>query len=320
MRRKRYRGYPTRYRYRRPRRIHFRAVFRAVLIVLLAGIIAFCARMVYQAFHADAVIAQLEAQNQTLQQTVDRYTAVLPDPALTEQVQAQPMAYQTLYPEMRVDPIPQPAAAPAGTVYLTFDGGPSQNTVTILDTLKRYGQKATFFVVGKNIPGNEAILKRMVDEGHTIGVRSYSGDYNAIYASPEAFLEDFHQSYQAVYDACGVYPTIFRFPGGSVSPYNQANYEQLIAEMLRRGFVYYDWSVSAGDDTSASRTITQITQAVLAGLQRTTATPIVLLHDSADKADTAHALANLVSELDRAGYTCDRLTNSVRQVTFAYAD
>ena len=128
--------------------------------------------------------------------------------------------------------------------------------------------KATFFVVGKNIPGNEAILKRMVDEGHTIGVRSYSGDYNAIYASPEAFLEDFHQSYQAVYDACGVYPTIFRFPGGSVSPYNQANYEQLIAEMLRRGFVYYDWSVSAGDDTSASRTITQITQAVLAGLQR----------------------------------------------------
>ena len=298
MRRKRYRGYPTRYRYRRPRRIHFRAVFRAVLIVLLAGIIAFCARMVYQAFHADAVIAQLEAQNQTLQQTVD----------------------QTLYPEMRVDPIPQPAAAPAGTVYLTFDGGPSQNTVTILDTLKRYGQKATFFVVGKNIPGNEAILKRMVDEGHTIGVRSYSGDYNAIYASPEAFLEDFHQSYQAVYDACGVYPTIFRFPGGSVSPYNQANYEQLIAEMLRRGFVYYDWSVSAGDDTSASRTITQITQAVLAGLQRTTATPIVLLHDSADKADTAHALANLVSELDRAGYTCDRLTNSVRPVTFAYAD
>lgn len=106
MRRKRYRGYSTRYRYRRPRRIHFRAVFRVVLIVLLAGIIAFCARMVYQAFHADAVIAQLEAQNQALQQTVDRYTAVLPDPALTEQVQAQPMAYQTLYPEMRVDPHP----------------------------------------------------------------------------------------------------------------------------------------------------------------------------------------------------------------------
>ena len=318
MRRKRYRGYFPRSRYRRRRRINFRAVFRAVLLVLLAGILVFCARMVYQAFHADAVITRLEAQNQALQQAVDRYQAAMPDPALTEQVQAQPMDYQTLYPEMRVTPLPQPAAAPADTVYLTFDGGPSQNTITILDTLKRYGQKAAFFVTGENIPGNEAIVKRMADEGHTVGIRSDSDDYNAIYASPRAYLEDFHRAYQAVYDAGGVDPPGFRFPGGSVSPYSRDVYAQLIAEMLRRGFVYYDWSVSAGDDTGASRTITEITQAVLTGLARTTATPIVLLHDGAGRADTARALAKLVSELERAGYTCARLTGSVRPVTFDY--
>ena len=56
-------------------------------------------------------------------------------------------------------------------------------------------------------------------------------------------MEDFHQTYQAIYNACGVYPTIFRFPGGSVNSYSRGVYQQIIAELLRRGFVYYDWSV-----------------------------------------------------------------------------
>lgn len=314
LRRRRYSGYSSRYR---RRRIDPAAILRAVLIVLLAAVIVFCAVTVYRAFRSEAYIAQLEAENQSLRQTVERYESALPDPALAETI--QPMDYQTAYPEMRVEPIPVPAAAPEGTVYLTFDGGPSQNTAVILDALKNAGQKATFFVVGKNIAGNEAIVKRIVDEGHTIGLSSYSNDYNAIYASPEAFLEDFHQGYQAIYEACGVYPQIFRFPGGSVSPYSRGVYPQIIAEMLRRGFVYYDWSVSAGDDTSASRTISQITEAVLGGLGRSkSSTPVVLLHDGAGREDTARACANLLSTLTGAGYTCDRLTGSVRPVTFAY--
>ena len=289
LRRRRYSGYSSRYR---RRRVSVSAVFRFILIVLLIGVIGYCAVTVYRAFRSSAYIAELESQNKTLQATVDRYQAALPDPSIAESI--EPMDYQTLYPEMKVDPKPTPAAAPANTVYLTFDGGPSQNTATILDALKNAGQKATFFVVGKNIAGNEAIVKRIVDEGHTIGIRGYSNDYNAIYASPEAFLEDFHQAYQA-------------------------NYEQLIAEMLRRGFIYYDWSVSAGDDTSASRMITQITQAVLSGLsKKSSSTPVVLLHDGANKTSTATACANLLSELSKAGYTCDRLTGSVRPVTFAY--
>lgn len=317
MRRRNYSGYTSRYRHRR---LNFGVLLRVALFALLVGVIGFSATMVYRAFRSETVIADLQAQNEKLQQTVDRYAAVMPDPELTEAVQAQPLSYQTMYPEMKVDPIPTVHTAPRGTVYLTFDGGPSQNTITILDTLKKYGQKATFFVTGSAIPGNEAILKRMVDEGHTVGVRSYASNYASIYTSPDAYLEDFHQAYQAVYNACGVYPTIFRFPGGSVSPYSRAVYEQIIAEMLRRGFVYYDWSVSAGDDTSAARTITQITQTVLTGVQSTSSTPIVLLHDSADRGDTAYAFANLVTELQKAGYTCDRLTNIVRPVTFAYVD
>ncbi|MDO4668224.1 MAG: polysaccharide deacetylase family protein, partial [Butyricicoccus pullicaecorum] len=270
--------------------------------------------MVYRAVHAEVVLANLKKQNEVLSQTVARYQAVMPDPALTGA--AEPLPYQTLYPEMRVAQTPEVETAKRGTVFLTFEGGPSQHTATILDALKKSGAHATFFVTGKNIAGNEALVKRMVDEGHTIGVSSYSGDYKAIYLSPDAFVEDFHQAYEAIYAACGVYPTIFRFPGGSVNRYSQNTYQPIIAEMLRRGFLYYDWSASANDAESGNRTITEVTQTVLAGVQKTKNTPVVLMHDTAE--DTARAMGNLLSELKKAGYTCEALNNTVRPVTFAY--
>lgn len=304
--------------YHRRRRIPVRALLHALLIAVLLAFFAFCIAVVYRAFRAQPVMEQIRQQNQALQQTLNRYQAVMPDPALVEQVNGQPLDYQTMYPEMQVNPPPTPKPAPANTVYLTFDDGPSANTVRILDALKKTGQKATFFVVGSNIPGNEAILQRIVKEGHTIGLHSYSHNYAAIYASVKAFLEDFHKAYQMVYNVCGVYPTIFRFPGGSVSAYSAQTYQPIIAEMLRRGFLYYDWSVSAGDETTAPRTITQITQTVLQGVKQTKDIPIVLLHNGADKGDTAYAFANLLSELSKAGYTCDRLTNAIQPVTFAY--
>ncbi|MBS5145522.1 MAG: polysaccharide deacetylase [Butyricicoccus pullicaecorum] len=303
--------YSSRYRHRR---ITFGEVVRIILLVLIVGMIGFGTFMVYRAVHAEVVLTNLKKQNEVLSQTVARYQAVMPDPALTGA--AEPLPYQTLYPEMRVAQTPEVETAKRGTVFLTFEGGPSQHTATILDALKKSGAHATFFVTGKNIAGNEALVKRMVDEGHTVGISSYSGDYKAIYISPDAFVEDFHQAYEAIYTACGVYPTIFRFPGGSVNRYSQNTYQPIIAEMLRRGFLYYDWSASANDAESANRTITEVTQTVLTGVQKTKNTPVVLMHDTAE--DTARAMGNLLSELKKAGYTCEALNNTVRPVTFAY--
>ncbi len=303
--------YSSRYRHRR---ITFGEVVRIILLVLIVGMIGFGTFMVYRAVHAEVVLTNLKKQNEVLSQTVARYQAVMPDPALTGA--AEPLPYQTLYPEMRVAQTPEVETAKRGTVFLTFEGGPSQHTATILDALKKSGAHATFFVTGKNIAGNEALVKRMVDEGHTVGISSYSGDYKAIYLSPDAFVEDFHQAYEAIYTACGVYPTIFRFPGGSVNRYSQNTYQPIIAEMLRRGFLYYDWSASANDAESANRTITEVTQTVLTGVQKTKNTPVVLMHDTAE--DTARAMGNLLSELKKAGYTCEALNNMVRPVTFAY--
>lgn len=78
-------------------------------------------------------------------------------------------------------------------VYLTFDSGPDDETVAILDALSAAGVKATFFVAGNENPDMQEIYKRIVADGHTLGMHSYSDQYSTIYASEEAFLSDLQQ-------------------------------------------------------------------------------------------------------------------------------
>ena len=78
--------------------------------------------------------------------------------------------------------------------YLTFDDGPSEQTATVLDILKEEGIHATFFLVGEEITAEtEEIVKRMVEEGHTVGLHTYSHDYEFIYRSVDNFLSDYEK-------------------------------------------------------------------------------------------------------------------------------
>ena len=97
-------------------------------------------------------------------------------------------------------------------IYLTFDDGPSRNTIDILNILDKYNIKATFFVTGNESEQGIAVLKEIVKRGHTIGVHSYSHDYKKIYSNVDAFLDDFYKAFDYVYKNTGVKPTIFRFP------------------------------------------------------------------------------------------------------------
>lgn len=64
---------------------------------------------------------------------------------------------------------------PGKKIYLTFDDGPHPiATPAILDILKKYAVRATFFISGKNISGNEHIIKRIVVDGHSIGIHAYN--------------------------------------------------------------------------------------------------------------------------------------------------
>ncbi|MEG2081898.1 MAG: polysaccharide deacetylase family protein [Oscillospiraceae bacterium] len=226
--------------------------------------------------------------------------------------------YQLAFPELyvqREEFVTEEEKKPV--VYLTFDDGPSQNTIKVLDILKENDIKATFFVVKSNTPEAQAIYKRIVDEGHTIGIHTYSHKYKEIYQSVEAYLSDFEEIYNYVYEVTGVHPEVFRFPGGSINAYNQNLYERLISEMLRRGFVYYDWNVASGDAGGAI-TSSAIKNAVVTGAQKYQRS-IVLLHDSSTKVSTVQALPEIIRQLKET-HVFKALDNTVSPVVFTYTE
>lgn len=127
------------------------------------------------------------------------------------------------------------------TMYLTFDDGPSrENTGAILDILKARDIKATFFVVGENVRKYPEVARRIVEEGHTIGIHCNQHDYDRLYASVDSYLEDFQEAYDAVKEVTGVEAKLFRFPGGSINSHNKGVYQDIIEAMTEKGFIYYD--------------------------------------------------------------------------------
>lgn len=228
--------------------------------------------------------------------------------------------YTKLYPEMYVENKPAAFREEEGMIYLTFDDGPSKRTPEVLDILKKMNVKATFFVCDGRGEEAAAMMKRVVDEGHTIAIHSISHDYKKIYADVESYLADFYETYMCVYEATGVKPEIFRFPGGSINSYNRFIYQQIIAEMTRRGFVYYDWNVS-GEDAVKGADQTTIYSNIMNYISTDgTDRAIVLLHDSADKEDTVAVLPSVIGQLYAYGYKFDKLDNGVKPVTFGYKD
>jgi len=134
------------------------------------------------------------------------------------------------------------------TMYLTFDDGPSaEHTDRILDTLKEREIKATFFVIGENVRKHPELAKRIVEEGHTIGIHCNWHDYDTLYESVESYVADFEQAYQTVYEVTGVECQLFRFPGGSINSFNKKVYRDIVEEMTERGYVYFDWNASLED-------------------------------------------------------------------------
>lgn len=128
------------------------------------------------------------------------------------------------------------------TMYLTFDSGPSvESTSKVLDVLKEKKIKATFFLVGEKVRKNPEIARKIVANGHTIGISSFKEDNSEIYQTVETYIEDFEKAYKAVLEVTGVGAKIFGFPERSMDNHGEVK-ELIIEEMTARGFVYYDWN------------------------------------------------------------------------------
>lgn len=185
-------------------------------------------------------------------------------------------------------------------VYLTFDDGPSTNTQQILDILKQYNVKATFFVIGKTDDLSKEMYKKIVEEGHTLGMHSYSHKYSVIYDSMSAFEQDFNQIHDYLKEVTGVDCNYYRFPGGSSNQVSNSDMREFIRYLNDRGITYYDWNVSSGDATSQAYTADELIQNVMGDVTKYK-TSVVLMHDSAVKPATVEALPALIEQLQGIG-------------------
>lgn len=191
-------------------------------------------------------------------------------------------------------------------VYLTFDDGPtSKITEEILDILKQENVKATFFVVGKEIKGREDILKRIYDEGHSIGLHTYSHNFKCIYQSPEHFIGEMQKTEQLINAILGTNQrfTIIRFPGGSAGRLTKSFYEKLCAE----GYLIFDWNVDLQDgikgNLSPETFIAHSKKCMTKGNRR-----IILAHCNANNINTCKALHGIISYYLDEGYTFKAIT------------
>jgi len=225
--------------------------------------------------------------------------------------------YQLLYDKLYSEK-PKNFSIPnlTNNIYLTFDDGPSNITNEILDILKEKNVKATFFVVGSQGKNFIKTYQRIVEEGHSIGIHTYTHKYKEIYSSVEEYLLDFNKIYNLIYDYTGVHSDIFRFPGGSINSYNTNIYNELIIEMNRRGFTYYDWSVSSGDSTGSSSYNKEFVKRNVIDSVVNKNNPIVLMHDTANKKPTLEALPEIIDELMNKGYNFLKITNETKPIVF----
>jgi peptidoglycan/xylan/chitin deacetylase (PgdA/CDA1 family) len=200
--------------------------------------------------------------------------------------------------------------------YLTFDDGPSPYTNRVLNILKEYNIKATFFVNGRADATSLSVYRRIVNEGHSIGNHTYTHKFQNIYTSVQAFDNDFNNLQDLILNTTGVTMDIMRFPGGSnnaiSNSYSVGAMNMLTTKYKSMGYTYFDWNVSAGDsweDATASYVIDRITSQC-----RYKTFAIILMHDS--RSTTPDALESVIQTLTSYGFKFMPLSSSTPVIQF----
>jgi peptidoglycan-N-acetylglucosamine deacetylase len=192
------------------------------------------------------------------------------------------------------------------TAYLTFDDGPSANTVRILDILQRYSIHATFFVIGDSSSDGQRLYRLIHEKGHVIGNHTYSHDYALLYSSEKSFTQDTERLSKLLEQTTGVKPTLFRFPGGSNNQISRhygpkGIMSKLTSAISREGYAYTDWNVSSTDAAQSVQPMYDIVSAVLSA-SMTKQEAIILMHDVSSKWTTVDALPEVIEGLILQGF------------------
>ena len=235
---------------------------------------------------------ELDIRNQELQTLLQQLQEQKSTPVQTPQIQEDSSGAEAS------EPVAEESSGQEEIhkVYLTFDDGPSIYTNDILDILDSYNVKATFFVVGKEGTNAEEALQRIVDEGHTLGMHSYSHKYKELYESMDSFTQDFARIRDYIYQATGEESVCYRFPGGSSNTISEIDMHDFIDYLDSQGVEYYDWNVSSGDGGSMKLSTDTLLENCTKDID-TRDTSIILLHDSAEKPTTVEALPDIIENI-----------------------
>jgi len=205
------------------------------------------------------------------------------------------------------------------TIYLTFDDGPSSNTLELLSIFEEYGIHATFFVLRQE--GSEDIYRKIIEQGSAIGVHSTSHDYGTIYASLDSFKNDVDSCRSFIKEVTGVESKLYRFPGGSNNQVHATSIFPCVDYITSQGMRFFDWNVSSGDAAQETCDVDFIYNNLNEQIRnRETDTIVTLAHDSWCKTTTVEAVRRLVPELLRDGYRFSEITDDTPAVQFQPCD
>lgn len=198
--------------------------------------------------------------------------------------------------------------------FLTFDDGPNNSTTpVVLDILKRHSVPATFFYIGGNVgvgSADPAVIKRTVEEGHSIAIHTFSHNYGLLYpgrkAKASAVLADREKALEAIRNVLGpdFDTAAYRYPGGHMS---WRGMQAADGALAAKGVYWLDWNTLNGDAEPASRAPTSVAGAQAMVMNNLGEPPanvaVVLMHDTGGPNSlTVRALPGIIDQLTEAGY------------------
>lgn len=194
------------------------------------------------------------------------------------------------------------------TIYLTFDDGPTKVSNDILDILQKENVKATFFVIGEQIKNNKDILMRMNEEGHSIGLHSFTHKRENLYISKKSFISEMKRTQKEIKDVLNIETNILRFPFGCNNITYKIN-DEMVELLHKENFKIYDWTQDSGDGANHNLAPNKIVKNSISKSNSI----ILLLHCSNTHKNTATALPYIIKYYKENGYTFKAIDEQTKE-------
>lgn len=193
------------------------------------------------------------------------------------------------------------------TAYLTFDDGPNLVTNLILDVLARNKVKGTFFMLEPLIRRFPKTVRRMVREGHAVGLHGVTHKVSQFYASKQSVIREFNDTRNTLKKVTGKDTVLVRTPYGSL-PHMRPSYFKAVRHT---GYRLWDWNVDSRDWKHRNERLVYLVKKGVLELEKSGSRPVILMHDLPV---TARLLPRIIRFLKNRDYRLKKLDSSLTPV------